>query len=105
MVIKNSTLDRFIQYLNPGTDLGTGYYTSIKQYLDWMYQYLDKLVRYGEIDWQRMEEKLNYMTVLRRFIVTNFPIGHDLIYLMNSGDQWLENVEKYMKENNIKMPS
>jgi hypothetical protein len=30
-----------------------------------------------------------------------FPVGHDLWYLMNSGDNWVENVEAFMNDNNI----
>jgi hypothetical protein len=92
-----------IEFLDPEADLGNGM-TGLDQYALLMEQYMTDIFLHGQLAWmQEMSAIENHKSSLRQFINRNFPPGHDLIYLMNSGKKWVENVEKYMHEHDIKL--
>ncbi len=58
----------------------------------------------GDNNWVvRLNKKYLYEKKVRGFI-WDFPPGHELYYLRNSGRFWLENVIEYCNNNNIDLP-
>lgn len=55
----------------------------------------------GNLNWADVLSHENRKSAVRKYIVENYPPGHELIYLMNSGNHWLKKVQGYLDKHGI----